>query len=42
LDYRLCPENISPLLQTFHPLRMFKIVFHDSCLFRNNCLCFVC
>jgi len=29
-------------LQTFHPLRMYKIVFRDSLLIRNNCLYFVC
>jgi len=29
-------------LQTLHPLRMFKIVFRDSSLIRNNCLYFVC
>jgi len=29
-------------LQTLHPLDMFKIVFHDSSLIRNNCLYFVC
>jgi len=30
------------LLQTLHPLRIFKIVFRDSSLIRNNCLYFVC
>jgi len=29
-------------LQTFRPLRMFKIVFRNSSLFGNNCLYFVC
>jgi len=29
-------------LQTFRPLRMFKILFRDSSLIRNNCLYFVC
>jgi len=29
-------------LQTLHPLPMFKIVFRDSSLVRNNCLCFIC
>ena len=29
-------------LQTFHSLHMFKIVFRDSSLIRNNCLYFVC
>ena len=29
-------------LQTLHPLRVFKIVFRDSSLIRNNCLYFVC
>jgi len=33
LRYRLRPEIISPLLQTFLPLRMFKIVFRDSALY---------
>jgi len=33
LGYRLHPESISSLLQTFHPLRMFKIVFRDSPLY---------
>jgi len=33
LAYRLHPEIISPLLQTFHPLRMFEIVFCDSSLY---------
>jgi len=37
----LCPETTSPLLQTLHPLRMFKIVFRGSSLIRNNCLYFV-
>jgi len=32
LGYRLRPETISPLLQTFLPLRMFKIVYRDSSL----------
>jgi len=40
--YRLCQETTSPLLQTLHPLRMFKIVFRGSSLIRNNCLYFVC
>jgi len=42
LGYRLHPEIISPLLQILNPLRMFKIVFRDSSLIRNNCLYFVC
>jgi len=29
-------------LQTLHPQPMFKIVFRDSSLIRNNCLYFVC
>jgi len=29
-------------LQTFRPLRMFKIVFRDSSLYPNSCLYFVC
>jgi len=29
-------------LQTLHPLRMFKTVFRDSSVIRNNCLYFVC
>ena len=29
-------------LQTLHPLRMFKIVFRDSSLIRNNCFYFGC
>ena len=33
LGYRLRPETTSPLLQTLHPLRMFKIVFGDSTLY---------
>jgi len=33
LGYRLRPETTSPLLQTLHPLRMIKIVFHDSSLY---------
>jgi len=33
LGYRLHPETVSPLLQTFRPLRMFKIVFRDSPLY---------
>jgi len=28
-------------LQTLHPLRIFKIVFRDYSLIRNNCLYFV-
>jgi len=40
--YRLHPETTSPLLQTLHPLRMFKIVFRGSPLIRNNCLYFDC
>ena len=31
--YRLCPETTSPLLQTLHPLRMFKIVFRGNSLY---------
>jgi len=27
------PSHHLPLLQTFRPLRMFKIVFHDSSLY---------
>ena len=30
---RLRPETTSPLLQTLHPLRMFKIVLRDSSLY---------
>jgi len=30
LGYRLHPKTISPFLQTFRPLGMFKIVFRDS------------
>jgi len=34
MGYRLHPENPSnDFLQTFHPLRMFKIVFRDSSLY---------
>jgi len=42
----LCVQKPSHrLLQTFRPLRMFKVVFRDSslyCLYRNNCLYFLC
>jgi len=31
--YRLRPETITPFLQTFRVLRMFKIVFRDSSLY---------
>jgi len=40
--YRLRLETISPFLQAFRPLRMFKIAFGYSSLYRNNCLYFVC
>jgi len=39
---RLHPETISPFLQIFRTLRMFKIVFRDSSLYPKQLLCFVC